>query len=63
MNEIPPNSKLPEDPLMMGQSLPGACETCGQDAVIEIEGTGWCASCLHDRGSCCGEFLPEKLPD
>lgn len=63
MNEIPPDSGVPEGSLKMGHGLPGACETCGQDAVIEIEGKGWCASCLHVRSSCCGEFLVNNDPD
>lgn len=62
MNEVPPNSKLPECSLMTGHDSPGACDTCGQDAVIEIEGKGWCASCLHARASCCGEFLEKDHP-
>jgi hypothetical protein len=32
-----------------------ACATCGRDAVMVIDGTGWCESCLHARGSCCAE--------
>jgi hypothetical protein len=40
-----------------------ACDLCGQDAVIEMEGKGWCASCLHARGSCCGELLEMEDPD
>jgi hypothetical protein len=32
-----------------------ACATCGREAVIVIDGTGWCESCLHARGSCCAE--------
>jgi hypothetical protein len=41
----------------------GGCHLCGQDAVLEIEGKGWCASCLHARGSCCGESERDKDPD
>lgn len=63
MNKIPPNFGLPEGSLMKGHGLPGACQTCGEDAVIEIEGKGWCASCLHVRSSCCGEFLEENGSD
>lgn len=63
MNEIPPNSKLPEGSLVIGPNVPGACDTCGQDAVIEIDGKSWCASCLHIRSSCCGEFLEDSDPD
>lgn len=63
MNEKPLTSELPEGLIMKGRGLPGACDTCGQDAVIEIEGKGWCASCLHVRSSCCGEFLEETDPD
>ena len=60
MNEKPPNSMLPEGSLVIGLNVPGACDSCGQDAVIEIEGKGWCASCLHARASCCGEFLEQE---
>jgi hypothetical protein len=50
-------------PVMTGPDNSGACETCGQEAAIEIEGRGWCASCLHARGSCCGESEKDGCPD
>lgn len=31
------------------------CALCGQEAVLVIDGKGWCASCIHARGSCCAE--------
>ena len=34
---------------------PVACATCGREAAVVIDGIGWCASCLHARGSCCAE--------
>jgi hypothetical protein len=63
MNEIPPSSELSDGSLMKGRGLPKACETCGQDAAIEIEGRGWCAACLHAQGSCCGESEKDGCPD
>jgi hypothetical protein len=62
MNDIPPNPEVPDGPVTKGGDLSRACESCGQDAVIEIEGKGWCASCLHVRSSCCGKFLEDKVP-
>lgn len=53
----------PDSPVMKSRDLPGACETCGQEAVIEIEGCGWCAACLHAQGSCCGESEKDGCPD
>lgn len=50
-------------PVMTGPDLAGACETCGQDAAIEMEGKGWCAACLHALGSCCGESEKDGCPD
>ncbi|WP_367872239.1 hypothetical protein [Luteolibacter sp. Populi] len=32
-----------------------ACHLCGQEAAMVVDGTAWCASCLHARGSCCAE--------
>jgi hypothetical protein len=32
-----------------------ACDTCGREAVVVVDGKGWCESCLHARGSCCAE--------
>lgn len=32
-----------------------ACALCGQEAVLVLDGKGWCASCIHARGSCCAE--------
>jgi putative lipase involved disintegration of autophagic bodies len=37
-----------------------ACHLCGQEAVIVVDGKGWCASCLHARGSCCAESEMEE---
>lgn len=39
----------PEDPIDQ------ACAICGREAVMVVDGTGWCESCLHARGSCCAE--------
>ncbi len=40
-----------------------ACHVCGQEAAIVIDGKGWCASCLHARGSCCAESeMEEEAP-
>ena len=44
----------PEDPKDQ------ACATCGREAVMVIDGTGWCESCLHARGSCCAESEMEE---
>jgi hypothetical protein len=49
----PPNSK-PDD------IKDHACATCGREAVMVIDGTGWCESCLHARGSCCAESEMEE---
>jgi hypothetical protein len=40
-----------------------ACHLCGKEAVLVIDGKGWCASCLHARGSCCAESEMEDDPD
>ena len=37
------------------QDFSEACHLCGQEAAMVVEGTAWCASCLHARGSCCAE--------
>ncbi|QJE98122.1 hypothetical protein [Luteolibacter luteus] len=31
------------------------CHICGDEAVMVVDGKGWCASCVHARGSCCAE--------
>ena len=34
-----------------------ACEGCGGEAEVVIDGKGWCVDCFQARGSCCaGEF-------
>lgn len=63
MNEIPPNPEALEGPVVNCRDLSGVCDLCGQEAVIEIEERGWCASCLHAQGSCCGESEKEGCPD
>ena len=40
---------------MEGEYGNAACDTCGKDALIVIDGRGLCESCFHVRGSCCGE--------
>jgi hypothetical protein len=57
------DAEPPDKPLMTGHEVPGGCEVCGQEAVIEVEGRGWCASCLHAQGSCCGESEQGGCPD
>jgi len=41
----------PPDP--GGHPRDHACATCGREAVLVLDGTAWCDSCLHVRGSCC----------
>jgi hypothetical protein len=50
------------EPAKPQQVDPGdqACATCGREAVLVIDGTGWCESCLHARGSCCAESEMEE---
>ena len=63
MKEALQDAEPRDKPVMTGPDVPGACEACGQDSVIEIEGKGWCAACLHARGSCCGESEKDGCPD
>jgi hypothetical protein len=57
------DAEPPGKPEKTGPDVPWACDTCGQDAEIEIEGRSWCASCLHALGSCCGESDKDGCPD
>ncbi|MEK7951912.1 hypothetical protein [Luteolibacter soli] len=36
------------------------CAICGREAVMVVDGVGWCESCVHARGSCCGEAEMEE---
>ncbi len=40
---------------MDSEEMIAVCDTCGKEAVIVIDGVGWCESCAHARGSCCAE--------
>jgi hypothetical protein len=36
---------------------PPACERCGRESAVVIDGRGWCVDCWAAAGSCCaGEF-------
>lgn len=35
---------------------PIPCDVCGKDADVVIETVAWCSGCLHEMGSCCGNF-------
>jgi hypothetical protein len=41
---------------MENQSENPPCAVCGQAAVVVIHGVAWCDGCLHEMGSCCGEW-------
>jgi hypothetical protein len=38
------------------------CHLCGKESAIIMEDVAWCESCLHEAGSCCGEWLEEEKP-
>lgn len=38
------------------------CHLCGKESAIVIDGVAWCEGCLHEAGSCCGEWLEEEKP-